>query len=104
MLALRSADELLTFRYFLHNASSLDPRLTTGLLEWEASDTQMMALHQITTDPLQTTDQLSASPERFQELYTLLRDIRTGPGASPPDEMTAERLRALQLSPAQGYW
>jgi arylsulfatase A-like enzyme len=104
MLALRSGDDLLTFRYFLHNASSLDPRLTTGLLDWEQSDEQMMSLHTITTDHLQAQDRVAEVPDRLQELYMTLRDVRTGPGAAPPDEMTAERLRALQMSPAQGYW
>ncbi|MFT4978524.1 MAG: hypothetical protein ACI8S6_004434, partial [Myxococcota bacterium] len=38
MLALREGDDLLSYRFFLHNASSLDPRLTEGLVGWTAGD------------------------------------------------------------------
>ena len=104
MLALRSGPELLTFRYFLHNASSLDPRLTEGLAGWTTADLPLMGLHNIPQDPLQETDLAQSAPERVQQLQRQLLTVRQGPGVPPPETMSPERLEALRLSPATGYW
>ncbi|MDP6934664.1 MAG: hypothetical protein QGG40_17210, partial [Myxococcota bacterium] len=44
MLALREGNHLLTFRYFLHNATSLDPRITEGLLEFSLNEPNFFTL------------------------------------------------------------
>lgn len=104
MLSLRSGEDLLTFRFFLHNASSLDPRLTEGLAGWTTADLPLMGLHNIPRDPLQEKDLAPSAVPRVQALHQQLLTVRTGPGAPPPEQMSPERLEALRLSPASGYW
>lgn len=104
MLAIREGDDLLTFRFYLHNASSLDPRLTEGLSLHTPENSKFFALHNIRRDPFQTNNELSTRTPRAVELRNQLLSIRTGPGAPPPDAMTQEQLEALRLNPANGYW
>ena len=104
MLALREGDDLLTFRFFLHNASALDPRLTEGLRTFDLSNSKFYALHDVVADPLQARERLSQERARAEAMRQVLLEIRTGPGAPAPEELTAERLEALRLSPANGYW
>ena len=55
-------------------------------------------------DPLQARERLSQERARAEAMRQVLLEIRTGPGAPAPEELTAERLEALRLSPANGYW
>lgn len=104
MLSLRAGDDMLSFRFFLHNASSLDPRLTDGLASWNPASMQMMSLHNVAEDPMQRNNVAEQQPERLDEMRQQMLSIRQGPGAPPPEEMTAERLESLRLGPANGYW
>lgn len=104
MLAVREGEDLLTFRFFLHNASSLDPRLTQGLTANAPGSSNYYALHHIPSDPLQTRDLVRQQPERATALRDRMLEVRTGLGAPPPDAPTAKRLEALRLNPSEGYW
>ncbi|MBO83852.1 MAG: hypothetical protein CL927_00720 [Deltaproteobacteria bacterium] len=104
MLAIREGDELLTFRFFLHNASSLDPRLTEGLQKQVPGFSSYYAMHHIPSDPLQVNNLVRSRTERAIVLRNRLLELRTGPGAPPVDSWTTERLQELRLNPSDGYW
>ncbi len=104
MLALREGDELLTFRYFLHNASSLDPRLTDGLRANVPGSSNFYALHDIVADSMQARDVVHERLERASTLQARMLQIRTGPGAPPDDPLTTEQLKQMRLKPSDGYW
>jgi len=103
MLALREDDHLLTFRFFMHNTSSLDASITDGLLKEQVQGSQFYMLHDVTADPMQETDRVSEELARAEAMRQRLIALRTGE-AAPADVLTPERLNALRLSPAQGYW
>ena len=101
MLSLREGSDFLALRWFLHNASSLDLRLTDGLLE-ATIGSDAFTLHDVERDPLQEEDLVMEQPERAEELRALMVEVRTGPGAPP--ETDRSRIEPLQLQSADGYW
>ena len=103
MLAIRESRLLLTFRFFLHNKSSMDPRLTEGLLK-SSEGSHFYALHDVQTDPMQERNRLKEDLEQAAALRQRMITVRTELGTPPPESMTAEQLESIQLGPAQGYW
>ncbi|MCP4919810.1 MAG: sulfatase-like hydrolase/transferase [Proteobacteria bacterium] len=99
MLSMRQGDLLLTLRFFLHNASSLDPRITEGL---KNAGPNHLKLHDVVQDPMQESD--LDSREDLQRLHTRLIELREGPASPPMDKETVERLQAHRLDASEGYW
>ena len=103
MLALRQDDDLLTFRFFMHNTSSLDASITEGLLAEQTLNPRYFMLHDVAADPMQETDRLAEERALAEVMRLRMIALRTGE-AAPAEVLTPERLEALRLSPAQGYW
>ena len=102
MLSLRRGPWLLSFRCYLFNRSSLDTELTDRLLH-ESLDAERYGLHRVSEDPSQLHNLLHEDWPLTQSLREALVARRLGPGAVPPRRVSAEQLRALRLSPSQGY-
>lgn len=105
MLSVREGEHLLVFRCTLHNATSLDPGITTRLVDDRAAvPSQFYSLHDVVQDPLQRTDVRASEPEVFDAMRRQLIALRTGPAAIPDGAISPERLWALRMAPSDGYW
>ncbi len=103
MLALRQGPWLFTFRGMLHHGSSLDPALTTSLVNMRTRPV-FSTLHQVVEDPHQTIDRFDAEAAVVGRMGTILEAMRKGVAAAPPGEMTPKRLWELRMTEAEGYW
>jgi arylsulfatase A-like enzyme len=105
MIALRKGSLMLTFRLPRHNTCSLDPQFERAL---EAPDHQSrLILHDVCADPLQLSEPPPGRrrpPEEVEALYQALLTLRRGKAAPVPGALTADRVRQLHLTAAQGYW
>jgi arylsulfatase A-like enzyme len=105
MLLVREGPHVSVFRCTLHNATSLDPGITTRLLDDRAAlPADFYSLHDVVADPWQATDIRSEKPAVFQALRARLIEMRTGPAAVPSGAVSPERLWALRMAPSDGYW
>ncbi len=106
-LALRRGDHLLTFRYHWHNASSLDPVLTWELVGSTVAggdDECPFKLHDVTRDPLQTTDLRMEQLALARELRSSMLELRQGEASPPPGVMDPEQVETLRAFQMGGYW
>ena len=103
MRALRMGPFLLTWRAFVHGASTLDPRVSEGLAHAMQSRHRLF-LHRVTEDGLQQIDLKDSETDALRALLVELfrREMIF---AAPPEElMTEEHIRQLQMSSSDGYW
>ena len=108
MLAVRTGPHLLTFRCYVHNGTSLDPAIDGRLRELRLPH-EFATFHDVTSDPFQQRDLTvgeiaDADLGAARKALKLMRTLRAGPGAVPPGAMTPEKLEAVRLSSAMGYW
>ena len=103
MLAVRQGKWMWSGRAFNFNRSSLDPELTDFFVRF-SPDSPKFHLNDLSDDPYQRKELLSAHLDEARRMNALLLSIRTGPGAAPPTEMDARRIWDLRMSPADGYW
>jgi hypothetical protein len=105
MLFLRQGRRAITFRCTLHNATSLDPGITSRLLDDQAAlGTELYALHDVVTDPMQRHELRGEQPAVFNAMRKRLISLRTGAAAIPKGEVSPERLWQLRMAPSDGYW
>ncbi|HJN72633.1 MAG TPA: hypothetical protein QGF58_01750 [Myxococcota bacterium] len=117
MLVIREGADTLTFRCYRPTSTSLDPALTACLertlaaLATPASvdgrdgkDGQgSLYLNDVDADPFQAVDLAETRPARVTELGTLLKAVRTGPGAPPGGALSEVTLEELKTE-SGGYW
>jgi arylsulfatase A-like enzyme len=105
MLFLRQGRRALTFRCTLHNTTSLDPGITSRLLDDQAAlGPEFYALHDVVADPMQAHDLRGQQPAVFNAMRKRLIALRTGVAAIPQGEVSPERLWQLRMAPSDGYW
>lgn len=105
MLFLRRGRRAITFRCTLHNATSLDPGITSRLLDDQAAlGPELYALHDVVTDPMQRHELRGEQPAVFDAMRKRLISLRTGAAAIPKGEVSPERLWQLRMAPSDGYW
>jgi arylsulfatase A-like enzyme len=107
MLALVEGGYLWSLRAFFYNRSSLDPELTNfarAPLDVGRADPSKFALYDLRTDPMQRQNLVGREPARAAAMHAALVGLRTGPAAPPPGALDAERVWALRMAPADGYW
>ena len=103
MRALRMGPYLLTWRAFVHGASTLDPRVGEGLA-YAMQTRHRLFLHRVTEDGLQEVDLKESETDALRALLVELfrREMIF---AAPPEElMTPDHIRELQMSSSDGYW
>ncbi len=103
MLALRAGDQLLTFRAYVPNHSSLDPAITERL-RFESVDAEKYSLCDVVSDPLQIHNRVHHEWAVTLDLRGRIEDTRDGVGAPPSGSMTSGRVRELRLNAREGYW
>ena len=105
MLALRQGEHLLVLRCFIHHATSLDPKVTDCARELPTGRSKSeLNLYKVTEDPDQLRPIRGGRSDRKRRMSEEIWRLRSGPGATPPDALDAERVWALRMSPSQGYW
>ena len=103
MRSIRMGPYLLTWRAFVHGASTLDPRVTHNIPNALQSPHRLF-LHRIDEDPMQ---EIELKESELDVLRALLIELyrRELLYATPPEElMSPENVRALQTSASDGYW
>ncbi len=105
MLFLREGPYAFTFRCTLHNATSLDPGITSRLMDDQAAAApELYRLNDVTSDPLQALDIRAQQAAVFRSMRKRLIALRTGSAAIPSGAVSPERLWALRMAPSDGYW
>jgi arylsulfatase A-like enzyme len=103
MRAIRMGPYLLTWRAFVHGASTLDPRVSDGIGQG-MQNMHRLFLHRVTDDASQQIELKESHTDVVRALLIELyrREMRLA--APPPELMTADRIKELQLSASEGYW
>jgi arylsulfatase A-like enzyme len=102
MRSLRSNESLLTFRGFVHGASTLEPVVSDKLLK-EPRNPSHYFLHRVTSDPNQNFNLVDTEIETFNVMLDTLRSIEQQV-RMPTDQQTEEQIKALRMGPTTGYW
>jgi hypothetical protein len=103
MLAARSTQYLLLARLWMHGGTALDPEITRKLVE-RPSPGSTFTLHDIVSDPMQTTNLVTDHVKEAGIMYDALVALRQGPGAPPAGGLTQEQVAKLRASGALNYW
>ena len=105
MRCLRSGPLMLTFRGFLHSASSLDPDIPGTLRTSIEESRNMLTLNNVIKDPWQEHDLSGSSPVQLRQLHAELVSREEKLARVPREAGSQAELRQLlRNSPSVGYW
>jgi arylsulfatase A-like enzyme len=103
MRAIRMGPYLLTWRAFVHGASTLDPQVSEGIPKG-LETLHRLFLHRVTQDSMQNIELKDSEADVLRALLIELFRREMVYAAPPPEILTAEKIKELQLSVSEGYW